>query len=430
MTPSVDRIELGARLKREREQRAWSQAEMARQIAEALTGKQVPALDTLRNYINRWESGGSGIGPRYRRAYADALDTTVDELFSAAPKAVDELSGPVVEMPQRLDMLADLDGELEALDLARRVAASDVGGDTLVSLESVVDELASAYPLIRPDEVLARARRHLTYVSHLMDARMTLAERRRLVAVGGWLSLLAATCDVDLGQRSAAAARLRTAAQLAEHAEHHEILAWTLETRAWQKITDGNYGEAIKLARGAQAVAPRNGSAFIQATAQEGRAWSRLHASAETRDALARVERLVSPLPVPDRPEHHYRYDPGKNDAYIATTLSWLGDPAAEPYARGVLARLDRPTDGPARPRRAVSARLDLALALLAADQPDEAAQTALEAVSSGRLVPSNYWRAAEVITAVDALSLPEATDLNEAYRALCAPAEHPNKPS
>lgn len=105
-----------------------------------------------------------------------------------------------------------------------------------------------------------------------------------------------------------------------------------------------------------------------------------------------------------------------------ATTLAWVGDPAAEPYARGVLARLERPSVGPARPRRAASARLDLALALLAADQPDEAAHTALEAVTSGRLVPSNYWRAAEVITAVQAHGVSEAAELNEAFRELCAP--------
>ncbi|NDU71239.1 helix-turn-helix domain-containing protein [Actinomadura sp. DSM 109109] len=314
-----------------------------------------------------------------------------------------------------------LDDELEALDLVRRVSASDVGEETLVALEMIVDELAADYPRSAPGELLARTRLHLGYVFRLLDARMTLAERRRLVVVGGWLSLLAATCDIDLGRRRAAAARLRTAAQLAEHAGHTEILSWTLETRAWQRLTDGDFQEAVKLARGAQEIAPRDGSAFIQATAQEGRAWARLGAGPETREALARVEQLVDPLPMPDRPEHHYRYDPAKSDAYTATTLAWIGDPAAEPYARGVLARLERPSSGPARPRRAASARLDLALALLAADQPDEAAHTALEAVTSGCLVPSNYWRAAEVITAVDARGMAVAAELGEAYRELCA---------
>ena len=99
---------------------------------------------------------------------------------------------------------------------------------------------------------------------------------------------------------------------------------------------------------------------------------------------------------MPDRPEHHYRYDPAKSEAYLATTLAWIGDPAAERYARHVLARIESAVDGPPRPRRAASARLDLSLALIAAGRHDEAAGTTLEAISSGRLVPSvtrQAWR-------------------------------------
>ncbi|MEU6034057.1 helix-turn-helix transcriptional regulator [Actinomadura sp. NPDC047616] len=355
-----------------------------------------------------------------RKCPSEKLAGRLDEILGAdgalAALRSSSSTGPTVHG-------ADSD-EMEALELARRVAASDVGDETLTVLEMTVDDLASAYPRTSPAELLARIRRHLGYVSRLLDTRMTLTEHRRLVLVGGWLSLLAATCDVDLGRRPAAAARLRTAAQLGEHAEHPEIIAWTLETQAWQALTDGAYRAAITLSRGAQEIAPRGSSAFIQANAQEGRAWARLGAGPETRDALARVERLVAPLPMPDRPEHHYRYDPAKSDAYTATTLSWLGDPAAEPYARGVLARLEEPSRAPARPRRAASARLDLALALLAADQPDEAAHVTLEAVTSGRLVPSSHWRAAEVINALEARGVPEAAGVREAYRELCAPAD------
>ena len=139
---------------------------------------------------------------------------------------------------------------------------------------------------------------------------MTLAEHRRLVVAGSWLSLLAATCSIDLADRPAAAARLQTASQLAEHGEHPELSGWC-QTEAWQAVTDGEYRRAIKLSQGAQAVAPHNSSAFIQATAQEGRAQARLGHRRETLKVLARVEHLVAPLKVPDRPEHHYRYDPG-----------------------------------------------------------------------------------------------------------------------
>ncbi|MEW2356556.1 hypothetical protein [Spirillospora sp. NPDC029432] len=293
-----------------------------------------------------------------------------------------------------------------------------MNGDELEALETSVDDLAFAYPGTPPGELLGRVRLRLSSVGTLLDARMTLAERRRLFVVGGWLSLLAATCAIDLHQRSAAKARLRAAAALAEHTDHPEISAWCLETEAWQAVTD--YRRAVELAQGAQRIAPRNGSAFIQATAQEGRAWARLGAGAAAREALGRVERLVAPLPQPDRPEHHYRYDPAKSDAYTATTLAWAGDAAAVPYARGVLARLVSGADGPPRPRRAASARLDLALALVAAGQLDAAAGTALEAVVSGRLVPSNHWRAAEILAAVR--NVPEADDLREAYRELCVP--------
>lgn len=401
---------IGARLRAERKARGLTVADLAglfRDVAPDRVARRLPRLKDLERTIRGHEAGEHAVGPRYRLLYAAALDVPEHGLFPSHAR-------PAPDLPEA-------DDGLDAVELARRVAASDVGEETLVALEMAVDELASAYPRSAPSDLLGRTRRHLEYVARLMDARMTLAQRRRLVVIGGWLSLLAATCDIDLGHRTVAEVRLRTTAALADHAGHAEIRAWTLETRSWDALTEGNFRAAVTMAKDAQDVAPRGSSAFIQATAQEGRAWARLGAGPETRDALARVERLVAPLPMPDRPEHHYRYDPAKSDAYTATTLSWLGDPAAVACARGVLSRLEAPAAGPVRPRRVASARLDLALALLAADQPCEAAHTALEAVTSGRLVPSNYWRAAEVISAVDALRVPEAEDLKDAYRTFCA---------
>lgn len=308
--------------------------------------------------------------------------------------------------------------ELEALELARRVAASDVGEETLARLEQAVDDLATQYAAAPPAELLDRVRRHLGYVGRIIDARKTLRQQRRLLVVGGWLSLLAATTHIDLRQSAAAYARLTTAGQLAEHAEHPEIEAWCLETRAWDVLTAGDYRQAIDLSRHAQAVAPRGSSAHIQATAQEGRAWARLRQRDHTRAALDRVARLTASLLVPDRPEHHYRYDPDKALSYTATTLAWAGDPAGEEYARTLIRQLDDAGNGVPRPRRVASARLDLALALLAAGQPDESAAEATSAIASGRVVPSNWWRATEVLDQVERLGVREAGDLREVYEA------------
>jgi hypothetical protein len=217
-------------------------------------------------------------------------------------------------------------------------------------LEAVADSLATAYHGTPPAVLLPRVRRHLGYVTQLLDSRATLAERRRLLITGGWLSLLAATCSVDLGHRDAAAAHLATAAQLARETGHPEIAAWALETRAWEVLIDGDYRLALALSQAAQRVAPDGSSAHIQATAQEGRAWARLGDVRATLDALQRTENRVSPLPMPADPEHHYRYDPAKQHAYVATTLAWVGDPGAEGHARQVLARLESTADGVCRP--------------------------------------------------------------------------------
>jgi transcriptional regulator with XRE-family HTH domain len=313
------------------------------------------------------------------------------------------------------------DDEIEALELARRAAASDVGEETISRLEFAVEALATSYSVTPPANLLTRTRRYLSYGTTLMDSttRKTLREYQRLVVVNAWLSLLAATLHIDLRQRSAAHARLATAASLAEHAGHAELRAWTFETRAWGALVEGRYREAVDLSRAAQRVAPEGSSVQIQAAAQEGRVWARIGNRDETYGALNRVARLVSGLERPDRPEHHYRYDPDKAVAYVATTLAWLGDPAAEPHAREVIAKLRSAEDAGGWPRRLAAAQIDLGLALVAVGKPDEAAASAQTAILSGRIVPSNYWRALEIVSAVEARGLPEARGLRDAYETL-----------
>jgi transcriptional regulator with XRE-family HTH domain len=378
-----------------------------RGISANALARQVPCDKAL---ISRYRSG--------RQQPSLRMAQTLDDVLGAGGQLAALGRAAAVSGP---DPVTDgLDDEIVALELGRRASASDVGTATVERLAFVVDSLAVAYPGTPPAALLLRIRRYLDYVTMLAGVRATLEERRRLLTAGGWLSLLAATCAVDLGLAEAAAAYLGTAAQLARETRHAELAAWCLETRAWQVLTEGDYRSAVTMARGAQDLAPKDGSAYIQAAAQEGRAWARIGDSRETYGALRRVEALVSALPVPDEPEHHYRYDPAKQEAYVATTLAWAGDPAAEGYARQVLGRLESPSDGPSRPRRAASARLDLALTLSATGRLDEAAGIALDAVTSRLLVPSNYWRAEEVISAVAARAEPEARELREAYREIC----------
>jgi transcriptional regulator with XRE-family HTH domain len=303
--------------------------------------------------------------------------------------------------------------EIDSTELARRVSASDVSNATLDQLERAADKMAMAYATTPPADLLPGVHRFLAYVTSLVDARKTLAQQRRLLVVGGWFALLRATLHIDLRQSAAADAYLMTASQLADQAEHPEIAAWCLETKAWEVLTSGDFHRALELSRHAQAIAPQGGSALVQATAQEGRAWARIGDQAQTRAALDRVQRLSDARRTPEHPEHHYQYDPAKARSYAATTLAWSGDPAAEAVAREVISELE--ADG-ARPRRAASARLDLGLALLTADKPDEAAATASRAITSGRIVASNWWRVREVVAGVQRSGVREALDLRDEY--------------
>lgn len=377
------------------------------------------SLGVDRTTVQRWERGEVDPQPHQRPRMAKLLRLTskeLDELLvSDTPPPAPVNAGAVNGTP--VD-----DDEMGAWELARRVQASDVGSETLTRLERAFDDLATSYPITPPQELLRHVRQHASYVLRLLDARKTLAEHRRLLVVAGWLSLLGATLHIDLKQDHAATARLQTAATLARQAEHPEIEAWCYETDAWRVLTDGDYVHAIELSQTAQRIAPSGTSALIQATAQEGRARARLGHAKETYAAIDRVQQMSTALGMSERgKEHHYQYDPAKSLAYTATTLAWLGDSAAETYAREVIHQLSPSDDITKWPRRVASANIDLALALLTDSRLDEACHSAQKAILSGRVVPSNHWRALEVVKAVEAKQLREASDLREAYEGLKA---------
>ena len=252
----------------------------------------------------------------------------------------------------------------------------------------------------RPAELLRRVRAHLGYATSCSTAGPRSRSGGGCWCPAGWLSLLAATVLIDLDDDPPAVAYLRTAEQLARETGHAEITAWVLETRAWIEVTAGRYRDAVTLAQGGQQVAPRDGSAFIQATAQEGRAWARLGDQARTTAALAAMDALVASLPSPTSPSTttgttrrrpRPTWSPPCHGSATLPPSRWRATSSAASR---------RPRTG----RRATAAPLRPAWISprpRGQGKHDEASGTALQAVTSGYLVPSNYWRAREVITAV-----------------------------
>ena len=216
------------------------------------------------------------------------------------------------------------DDAMEATELARHAEASSIGAGTLESLDRAIDRLARDYPSTRPALLEARVKRRLREVDQLLGGRLTVAQHRHLLVVGGWLATLLAILQFDLGDQDAADRTRDAAFQLGKEGEHQEIMAWTFELLAWFALVSGRLSESIDHARAGFQLAPHT-SAGVQLAVQEARAWSRLGNRREAEEALRRGGAALTRLPVASHPEHHFVFDPTKLSFYAATCYALLG---------------------------------------------------------------------------------------------------------
>lgn len=383
----------GARLRHHRDRVGWSQAQLGRKVYKS------------GSLIRMIEVGERSVDVDLARRLDEALDAH-GELVSLEPWTQQPPSHQEKPIPETSVLggepavCDETDDELEALELARRVDASDASMVTLDGLGVAVHGLCRSYATTQPRELLTSVRHHRQYVSSLLDARTTLAQRRQLMVTGGWLSLLAACVLTDLGKRRAAVASQRTAFHLGQHAGAADVMSWAYEVHAWQALLDGRYEEAVDLCRTGQNLVSEGTSPYIQLTAQEGRAWARQKNKKATRESLDRAAASLSRMSEPCFPDHHFSFDPRKLTSYAATTLTWLEDgetaEEAEAYAREVIRQQEQDTSTKA-PRRLATARIDLALTVAEQDRPEEACHLGNLALDSGRLVQSNIWRVGEL---------------------------------
>jgi transcriptional regulator with XRE-family HTH domain len=381
--------------------RADFAAELARRRADAgLSLAELAARAHVhRGYVHRME--------RCERWPSAAVVGAVDAALAAdgALLATWEAADQVPRMPPG-------DGQpTELLELATRAKASDVGATTLELVERSVDGLARSYTGVPPDELLRDVRTSARQIGYLLDGKATLVQRRQLLTVAGWLALLAATLHVDLGQRKAAAAAKAAAASLGREAERDEIGAWVCEVDTWTGLVDQDWPRAAELAAVGEAIAPPGSPAAAQLAVQSARAAARLGDGPGMRAALKRCAARLGRQSQERPPDHHFYFDANKLDLYTGTALAWLGDPAAEEYARHAAVQ----HEARGQRRRLATAYLDLGLVLTRLGRPDEAAHYGALALGTNHLVPSNSWRADELIAAVSEFrGVPEVEELRE----------------
>jgi hypothetical protein len=192
---------------------------------------------------------------------------------------------------------APSDAALEAMELARRAEACDVGAGTLAGVERAVERLRAAASATPPAALIPAVRAQRRYVARLLEGRLTLGRRRRLLAAAGWLSLLCAQLHFDAGEREAAEANRDAALRLAEQAGQAELAAWSLEALAWWALVDGRDRDALELAWAGQDRAPPASPAAVQLALDEAQAWTHLGDPREAAGARRQATLTQAMLP-------------------------------------------------------------------------------------------------------------------------------------
>ncbi len=311
---------------------------------------------------------------------------------------LDLVSSPL-ELADAAVLEALPDGMVAAMEVARHAEASDLGSGTLESLDRAVDRFCRDYPTASPAVLITQVQWRLGYVNGLLRGKFTLAQHRHLLVASGWLSVLLACLQFDLGDREAAEASRDAAYQLGKQTGHQEIMAWSYELLSWFALVDERFHDAVKCARAGLELG--HGSfVSVQLAVQQAKAWARLGDASAAEDAMRLGASALSRLPVPEHPEHHLVFDAPKLSFYAATCYVWLGEPerAAE-HAREVLLRCKDQDGTSPWPGRLAVTNVDLALIAFQRGDLDEACQRGLDALdlNSERLFATALGRFREL---------------------------------
>ncbi|MGH2717823.1 MAG: helix-turn-helix domain-containing protein [Actinomycetota bacterium] len=281
----------------------------------------------------------------------------------------------------------------EAKALALKAALSDIGGSPVEAIQLQVDRLCRDYPSVSPLILEPRVNQRLRELHALLDAHLTLTQRRDLIVAAGFLTALLACLEYDMGHRDAAQESRDLALQLGKAAEHQEIAAWAYELSAWFDLVEDRYDEVVSDARAGLLVAP-NTSAGVQLAVQEAKAWSRMGNAEEAERALNDGAAILAALPTPTNPEHHFVFDASKLSFYAATCWAWLGKPErAREHAEVVIEQCLAVPGRERWPVRLAETRVDLALIAILEDDLDQACALGDLALDSHRKAGSTLSR-------------------------------------
>lgn len=264
-------------------------------------------------------------------------------------------------------------------------ADGDEGRETIERLELVTEQLCCEYAWRDAGELRADVIHRLKYISKLMAGRRTLSERRDLLVLAGWLTLLLACLEYDLGHaRQADFARI-TSNNIGREADHGEIMGWSFELSAWFALTQGRLRSVPGYAEAGMAAAP-NSSVIVQLAAQSAKAHARMGDKVRVEKVLDEGFHMLAQHDNPTRPENHFVIDPSKWDLHAMDCYRLVkDDKRAAEHAHEVIKGSRRPDGTETAPMRAAEARLTLAVTSLRAGDIEAAAAWTKAAFDANR---------------------------------------------
>ena len=274
---------------------------------------------------------------------------------------------------------------VDVMEFTRRAEASSLGPRTLEHLELAVMGMAAAFAHTPPADLFPKARWYRQKVACLVDGQHTLRQGRELYRYAGWLSVVLGWLSHDLGDAVAAEAYCLDAWEHGWQAEDDAICAWAMDAKASIAMYDHRPGAARDAALKGLARAPEGSAAAVRVSAQLARAYARIGACDQFTDTLRATQTRLGQLDA--RGSDLFSVDAGRLASYAASSYIWLGQPQqAVPYAKDAIVFYGEVNPEERSPTREAISRLDLALALVHLDSPDDAASEAHGALASERL--------------------------------------------
>jgi transcriptional regulator with XRE-family HTH domain len=412
--------ELGAWLRRQREDRGWTRSEMARQLiraAKAAGDTSVPGADNISHNIYRWERGAVAPAERYKLYYCGAFAIPFGQFGTSPPRALPVLADPpgMVDPSPEARAAAAYRGLLppdsappdvgasairrevlmaahEGSEHAEHAEQRGIGEATLEQFRADVMSLSVQYMTGETYGLFREMRRVRNRILEALDRRQWPRDATELYLLAGCLSALMAAAATNLGYPQAAEELTRAGWAYATIIDHRPLMARLRLCAAYAAYWNGRPGQSANLAR--------SGLDYLA----DGQNAAQLHlfgglASARLGDAGSARQAIAAGRDARDREHHDELLEIGGEFGFSRATQSYYagfvlseaaGDQASDKAASdGAVTELSDaiglyaagPGPGEHHSRKCqMLARIDLAIARLRAGALD-AAITALEPV-------------------------------------------------